>query len=130
MELPNIVYPDTEKNDYLPLYYGGFVTINKDWLDIFKESPNEGGLSVSWDSVVDKPKFVAAGDTNHQARQVIGAGTSNLRIGPASNEAAAGNHDHKISAHAASGMGNANTLQHAFNSLSIRIKALEDAAGL
>lgn len=63
------------------------------------------------------------------ARAAIGAGTgnSNLAIGTTGTTAAAGNHNHAVTADATSGLEAAATLQAAFIALSTRIKALEDA---
>lgn len=49
-----------------------------------------GGGTPSWDSLTDKPAVIAAGATKANARDAIGAGTSNLKIGTSSTQAKAG----------------------------------------
>ena len=56
-------------------------------------TPGGGGVS-SWDDLEDKPAVIAAGATEAAARAAIGAGTSNLALGPAGHMAAAGDHTH------------------------------------
>lgn len=84
-------------------------------------------MTVIWSAIIDKPPVIAAGNTQADARQAIGAGTSNLTLGTTASTASAGNHNHNIAAHTASGLAAATTLQLAFQALSTRIKALEDA---
>lgn len=52
-----------------------------------------GGVAATWDNIEGKPEFIAAGDTQAQARAAIGAGTgnSNLVIGTTASTAMAGN---------------------------------------
>lgn len=87
-----------------------------------------GGGSVDWDSINGKPAVIAAGATAAEARTAIGAGTSNLAIGTTASTAAAGNHNHAVTADAASGLAAAANIQALAVALSARIKALEDAA--
>lgn len=44
-----------------------------------------------WGDIINKPAVIAAGDTQEGAREVIGAGTSNLELGTTSSTAKAGN---------------------------------------
>lgn len=81
----------------------------------------------TWDSLEGKPQVIAAGATQAAARTAIGAGTSNLALGTSASTAAAGNHNHAITAHAASGLAAASNIQALAQALSARIKALEDA---
>lgn len=83
---------------------------------------------VEWDGVEGKPAVIAAGETQAEARTAIGAGTSSLAIGTTATTAAAGNHNHAVVAHAASGLAAAASIQALAQALSARIKALEDAA--
>lgn len=53
-----------------------------------------GSASVAWLDITGKPVAIAAGATQAEARAAIGAGTSNLALGNAANQAAAGNHTH------------------------------------
>jgi hypothetical protein len=82
----------------------------------------------TWDSLEGKPEVIAAGATQAEARAAIGAGTgnSNLVIGTTASTAAAGNHNHSITAHAESGLAAASNIQDLAQALSARIKALED----
>lgn len=50
--------------------------------------------TVTWESISGKPTIIAEGGTAEEARNKIGAGTSNLTIGTSSTTAAAGNHTH------------------------------------
>lgn len=52
-----------------------------------------GGVTATWETLEGKPEFIAAGDTQAQARAAIGAGTgnSNLVIGTTASTAMAGN---------------------------------------
>ena len=67
-------------------------------------------------------------ETQAEARAAIGAGTgnSNLVIGQQL-PAAAGNHNHAVTAHSESGLAAASNIQDLAQALSARIKALEDA---
>ena len=81
------------------------------------------------DSLEGKPEVIAAGETQAEARAAIGAGTgnSNLVIGTTATTAAAGNHNHAVTAHSESGLAAASNIQALAQALSARIKALEDA---
>lgn len=68
-----------------------------------------GGGSVAWADVTGKPATFAP------------------TVGTTATTAAAGNHNHAITADAASGLAAAANLQAAFVALSARVKALEDA---
>lgn len=121
----------------------------------FEEVSGGETTVVTWDTLEGKPEVIASGATQADARTVIGAGTSSLeigttattakagnytpavgttsaagilQIGTAATQAAAGNHNHAIAADAASGLAAAANLQAAFNAMSARVKALEDAA--
>lgn len=76
-------------------------------------------------SVVGKSLLKATDAT--EARTAIGAGTSNLALGTTASTASMGTHNHATVAHTASGLVAYTTLQLAFQGLSARIKALEDA---
>lgn len=89
---------------------------------------SSGGGSTDWGDITDKPAVIAAGSTAAEARTAIGAGTSSLALGTSASTAAAGNHNHAITADAASGLTAAANLQAALVALSARIKALEDAS--
>lgn len=69
--------------------------------------PTEPSEAVSWGDISGKPDL--------------------LQLGTKATEAAPGNHDHKVVAHTASGLKAAATIQAAFQDVSTRIKALEDA---
>lgn len=56
--------------------------------------PGGSGGTATWESIVNKPVYIAAAATKADARAIIGAGTSDLAIGPGPNSAAAGNHNH------------------------------------
>lgn len=47
---------------------------------------------ISWDAVEDKPAVIAAGTSQEEARNAIGAGTSDLEIGTTATTAKAGNY--------------------------------------
>lgn len=81
----------------------------------------------TWDSLEGKPEVIAAGSTQAEARTAIGAGTSNLALGTTASTAAAGNHNHAVTAHSESGLAAASNIQALAQALSARIKALEDA---
>jgi len=67
-------------------------------------------------------------DLSQRLADLEGDEGSTLVIGTTATTAAAGNHNHAITANAASGLAAAANLQAAFQALSARIKALEDAA--
>lgn len=69
-------------------------------------TPPTQGTEVKWGDIPDKPEF--------------------LSIGTTETTAAAGNHNHKVAADAASGLAAANDIQSLAKALSTRIKALED----
>lgn len=50
-----------------------------------------GGVAATWDTLEGKPDYIAAGNTQADARTAIGAGTSNLTIGTTATTAMAGN---------------------------------------
>lgn len=85
------------------------------------------GDAVTWDTLSGKPEVIAAGSDASEARTAIGAGTSSLAIGTTASTAAAGNHNHAVTADAASGLAAAANIQALAVALSARIKALEDA---
>lgn len=70
---------------------------------------------ITWENISQKPEFVAEGSTQEEARNSIGAGTSNLEIGTTSSTAAAGNHSHSDYATVT-----------ALNDLVARVEALEN----
>lgn len=82
----------------------------------------------TWANISGKPAVIAAGADAAAARAAIGAGTSSLALGTTATTAAAGNHNHAVTADAASGLEAAATIQALAVALSARIKALEDAA--
>lgn len=57
-----------------------------------KLSNNGDDITVDWDDLAGKPAVIAAGATQQDARDVIGAGTSNLALGTTSTTAKAGNY--------------------------------------
>lgn len=83
--------------------------------------------NISDASTIGKTILTASDAT--AVRTAIGAGTgnSNLAIGTTASTAAAGNHNHAITADVDSGLASAANLQAAFIALSARVKALEDA---
>ena len=87
------------------------------------------GGSTAWADITGKPAVIAAGADQAAARTAIGAGTSSVAVGTGATNAAAGNHNHAVTADAGSGLAAAANIQAAFVALSARIKALEDAAG-
>src|SRR5690606_13759630 len=72
-------------------------------------------------------KSVLLAEDQAAARAAIGAGTSNLALGTTASRAAAGDHDHAVTADAGSGLAAAATIQALAVALSARIKVLEDA---
>lgn len=48
------------------------------------------GVEVDWEDIQNKPAVLAGGDTQEEARDAIGAGTSNLEIGDTSSTAKRG----------------------------------------
>ena len=72
-------------------------------------------------------KAVLVATDSAAARTAIGAGTSNLALGTTASTAAAGNHNHAVTAHSESGLAAASNIQALAQALSTRIKALEDA---
>ncbi len=102
---------------------GGYIPLNDiQDLPTIPETP-------TWDSLEGKPEVIASGATQSEARTAIGAGTgnSNLAIGTTASTAAAGNHNHAVTAHSESGLDAASNIQALAQALSARIKALEDA---
>lgn len=98
------VFVDGEAPDIEQAYQDKGVTI----LDVLPTvAPSESGEAVNWGDIAGKPDL--------------------LKLGAKATEAAAGNHDHKITAHTASGLKAAATVQAAFQDVSTRVKALEDA---
>ena len=87
-----------------------------------------GGGATAWADITGKPAVIAAGADQAAARTAIGAGSSNLALGTTATTAAAGNHNHAVTADAGSGLAAAANIQAAFVALSARVKALEDAA--
>jgi hypothetical protein len=69
-----------------------------------------GAESVSWDQVQGKPNYIAAGGTADEAREVIGAGTSNLILvdpggtNGSSSQAARADHSHAAATTSAAGL--------------------------
>lgn len=70
-----------------------------------------GGGATAWADITGKPTTFAPA------------------IGATATTAAAGNHNHAVTADAGSGLAAAANIQAAFVALSARVKALEDAAG-
>ena len=98
------VFVDGDAPDIEQAYQDKGVTI----LDALPTAaPSEPGETVNWDDISGKPDLLTLGST--------------------ATTAAAGNHDHKITAHTASGLKAAATVQAAFQDISTRVKALEDA---
>ncbi|MBD7990738.1 hypothetical protein H9643_08130 [Ochrobactrum sp. Sa2BUA5] len=87
-----------------------------------------GGGATAWADITGKPAVIAAGADQAAARTAIGAGTSSVVVGAGATNAAAGNHNHAVTADAGSGLAAAANIQAAFVALSARVKALEDAA--
>ena len=81
------------------------------------------GEVAAWADVANKPTVIAAGTTAATAWAEIQTGA----IGTTATKAAAGNHDHAITADVASGLAQAANLQALAVALSARIKVLEDA---
>lgn len=48
------------------------------------------GVEVDWEDIQNKPAVLAGGDTQEEARDAIGAGTSNLEIGDTASTAKRG----------------------------------------
>src|SRR5690554_5766505 len=48
------------------------------------------GIEVDWENIQNKPAVLAGGDTQEEARDAIGAGTSNLEIGDTASTAKRG----------------------------------------
>lgn len=97
------------------------------YADLTSIGSGGGGEVATWDTLSGKPAVIGAGADAAEARTAIGAGTSNLSVGSAATDAAAGNHNHAVTAHAASGLVAYTTVQLLAQGLSARIKALEDA---
>lgn len=99
------VFIDGESESILSAYEAANVTI----LDELPTSPMPParGVDVGWDDIRDKPSLLAIGTT--------------------ASTAAAGNHNHAITAHTASGLVAAANIQAGFQAMSTRVKALEDA---
>lgn len=74
------------------------------------EQAVEAASTPAWESIIDKPSTFAP------------------TIGATETTAAAGNHDHAVTADTASGLEAAETIQALAVALSARIKALEDAS--
>ena len=55
-----------------------------------------GGSVTSWETIEGKPAVIAAGATPAAARQAIGAGTSNIEIGTAAQQAKPGDYAPKV----------------------------------
>lgn len=99
------VYVEGGEESIVQAYEDNGVTI----LDELPTSvPVEPGETVNWNDIAGKPDL--------------------LKLGAKATEAAAGNHDHKIAAHTASGLKAAATVQAALQDVSTRVKALEDAS--
>lgn len=90
-------------------------------------SDQAGGGGETWQTLPGKPAVIAAGADQAAARTSIGAGTSSLAIGTTASTAAAGNHNHPVTADSASGLAAAASIQALAVALSARIKSLEDA---
>lgn len=101
---------------------------------IVKGAPDGGGApgDVSIEDITDASavgkSLLGAADAA-AARTAIGAGTSSLALGTSGTTAAAGNHNHAITADTGSGLAAAANIQELAVALSSRIKVLEDAAG-
>ena len=100
---------------------------------IVQGTPEGGGgpTTITSEGISDASetgKSVLTAEDAAAARLAIGAGTSSVVIGSGGSQAAAGNHDHSITADAGSGLAAAANLQALAVALSTRIKALEDAA--
>jgi|GEM_PF-1987983 len=100
--------------------------------DLSSIGAGESPVAVTWETLSGKPVVIGAGADAAAARAAIGAGTgngtSNLALGTTAVTASAGNHNHPVTADAASGLVAAATVQALAVALSARIKALEDAA--
>ena len=83
--------------------------------------------NISDASTIGKTILTASDATAVRTTIGAGTGTSNLAIGTTASTAAAGNHNHAITANVDSGLGASANLQAAFVALSARVKALEDA---
>lgn len=68
------------------------------WVD----PPAGGGDPVTWDDL-DKPDVIAAGPTQEQAREAIGAGTSSLELGTTSDTAKPGDWEPNLSGYVQDG---------------------------
>ncbi|EZP62701.1 hypothetical protein [Pseudomonas sp. RIT357] len=82
-------------------------------VEVLSEAPTNPkpplpGAAVNWGDIKGKPALLALGAT--------------------ADTAAAGNHNHAITANAASGLAAAANVQAAFQAVSTRVKTLEDAA--
>lgn len=101
---------------------------------IVKGVPDGGGgapATISIEDITDASaigKGVLGAVDQDAARAAIGAGTSNLALGQSASTAAAGDHDHAVTADAGSGLAEAANIQALAVALSSRIKLLEDAA--
>lgn len=98
------VFVDGDADDIVEAYQAAGVTI----LDALPTTakPPAPGVEINWADIKGKPELLTLGTTDSTA--------------------AAGNHNHGISAHAASGLAAATTLQAGFQAVSARVKALED----
>lgn len=74
---------------------------------------------LSWDDITDVPDSLT--------KAGAAAAVTVRAIGTTATSAAAGNHDHKVIVHAASGLAAAATIQAAFEAMSTRVKAVTDA---
>jgi len=70
----------------------GILLVNSDGANVVVTEFGGGGDEVSWDDITDKPVVIAAGADAGEARDAIGAGTSNLVIGTTADTAKAGNY--------------------------------------
>ena len=98
---------------------GGGTPITAARLNHIEQGVADASGDVAWDDLQGKPAVIAAGDTPAQARQAIGAGTSNLTIGTTASTAKAGNWTPTIA--------EVEGLQAALDGLQQEIDALKDA---
>ncbi|WP_407730802.1 hypothetical protein ACJJU9_11625 [Pseudomonas helleri] len=98
------VFVDGDADDIVGAYQAAGVPVLEALPTTAK--PPAPGIEVNWSDIKGKPELLALGATDSTA--------------------AAGNHNHSISAHAASGLAAATTLQAGFQAVSARVKALED----
>lgn len=131
-----VVLSDPDTDNKYDEFGRPYETTNKDVPSVvtlaeLKAYVNEGE-EVTSDNISDATtvgKSVLTAADGAAARTAIGAGTSSLAVGTTASTAAAGNHNHAVTADVDSGLEAAANIQALAVALSARIKALEDAAG-